>query len=58
MLPPDLHSVFDELLEDYKFAAIKHHGQGFVSAMVIAEIVLVGWRCSASQIEPVSESVN
>lgn len=52
LLPTHLHATFDELLQDYKFAAIKHHGQGFVSAVVIAELVLAGWRCSSPPSDP------
>jgi hypothetical protein len=52
MLPADLHSIFDELLVDYRFASLKHHGQEFASPRVIAELILMGWRDSARPIEP------
>lgn len=45
-LPEALVPVFDELLEHYKFAALKHHGREMASPLVIAELVLLGWRNS------------
>jgi hypothetical protein len=50
MLPPELHSIFDEMLIDYRFASFKHHGKEFASPKVIAELILMGWRVSASPI--------
>jgi hypothetical protein len=47
MLPPELHAHFDELLKDYRFAALKRHGKEWASPTVIAELVLLGWRSSA-----------
>ena len=44
VLPEDLVPVFEELLEHYKFAALKHHGRPMYSPLVIAELVLMGWR--------------
>jgi len=44
MLPIDLRPVFLELLEHYKFAALKYHGKQWSSPLVIAELVLMGWR--------------
>lgn len=44
ILPVDLVPVFDELLEHYKFAALKCHGRQIASPLVIAELVLLGWR--------------
>jgi hypothetical protein len=52
MLPAELHSIFDELLMDYRFASLKHHGQEFASPKVIAELILMGWRSSAQPMEP------
>ena len=43
-LPESLVPIFDELLEHYKFAALKHHGREIASPLVIAELVLMGWR--------------
>lgn len=52
-LPEELKPVFDELVEDYKFATIKRYGQGYVAYAVLAELVRVGWRHVA---EPIAES--
>jgi len=49
IIPDDLVPVFDELLEHYKFAAQKHHGRAIASPLVIAELVLMGWRDTEEQ---------
>jgi len=51
VLPDELQPVFDEFVADYKFAATKHHGSPFVSYIVLAEMVLCGWRHVAEPIE-------
>jgi len=43
-LPDDLKPVFDELVEDYRFATVKRYGQGYVAYIVLADLVRVGWR--------------
>lgn len=43
-LPDDLVPVFDQFVEDYKFAATIHHGRPFISHAVLAELVKAGWR--------------
>jgi hypothetical protein len=43
-LSPQLRPIFDEFVADYKFAASVHHGSPFVSYIVLAEMVKVGWR--------------
>lgn len=43
-LPEDLVPVFDDLVADYRFYAMKHHGSRFVSYAVLAEMVKAGWR--------------
>lgn len=43
-LPNDLKPVFDELVAEYRFAALKHHGSPYVSYVVLADIVRSGWR--------------
>ena len=55
IIPDDLVPVFDELLEHYKFAALKQHGRAMASPLVIAELVLMGWRNVEDQREPKSE---
>jgi hypothetical protein len=44
MLPAELHAVLEQLVEEYEFAVLKHHGQKFCSPKVIAELILMGWR--------------
>lgn len=48
LLPPELHAMLDEMIEDYRFAALKHHRGKFVSPKVLAELILMGWRPSAA----------
>jgi len=45
-LPDNLKPLFDEFVADYKFAATKYHGAPYVSYIVLAEMVRVGWRHS------------
>ena len=52
ILPDDLVPIFDELLEHYKFAALKCHGRAMVSPLVIAELVLLGWRNAEDERQP------
>jgi hypothetical protein len=42
-LPEALQPVFDELVEDYRFAALQVHGLPMVSYGVIAKLVREGW---------------
>jgi hypothetical protein len=53
-LPDELKPIFDELVEDYKFATITRYGQGYVAYIVLADIVRVGWRHVA---EPYKDDV-
>jgi CRISPR/Cas system endoribonuclease Cas6 (RAMP superfamily) len=46
-LPEELHDIFNEFVEDYRFAATKHHGRPYISYITLAEMVKHGWRCSA-----------
>jgi hypothetical protein len=43
-LPEELRSIYDELVEQYGFYALKHYGRAWVAYMVIAELVRDGWR--------------
>ena len=54
-VPAELQGVFDEFVDHYKFAATKHHGSPFVSYVVLAEMVKLGWRCVGASSE--SETV-
>lgn len=43
-LPTTLRPIFEQMIDDYRFAALKHHGSKFYSPKVIAELILMGWR--------------
>lgn len=43
-LPDELAPIFDELVEDNRFATISRYGQGYVAYIVLADLVRVGWR--------------
>lgn len=43
-LPEELRDVFDGFVVDYRFAATKHHGAPYISYVVVAEMVRLGWR--------------
>ena len=57
-MPDDLKPIFDDLVTDYRFAATKHHGSPFVSYVVLAEMVKLGWRLGAEQIRDVVEDIS
>ncbi len=44
MLPDELKPVFDELVGDYRFSATMRHGSPYVSYIVLADLIRVGWR--------------
>jgi len=46
-LPDDLKPIFDDLVTDYKFLSTKHHGRAFVSYVILADLIKMGWRLSA-----------
>lgn len=52
-LPDELKPVFDDFVSDYKFAGTKHHGSPFVSYIILAEMVRMGWRLGAEQIRDI-----
>ena len=43
-LPKNLHLIFDQLVEEYKFHTIKHYGKGYVAHIVLADLVRDGWK--------------
>ena len=43
-LPKNLHLIFDQLVEEYKFHTIKHYGKGYVAHSVLAGLVRDGWK--------------
>jgi len=51
LLPESLWPELDRFIEHYKFAAEKTHGKQFVSPIVLAELILIGWRLSADPIQ-------
>ncbi len=51
MLPPELRPVFDDFVDDYKFAGTIHHGAPFISYIILAEMVKLGWRPSGKPTE-------
>lgn len=57
ILPKELVPVFDELLEHYKFAALKCHGRPIASPLVIAELILLGWRNSEDERQPLVSGI-
>lgn len=51
-LPDELKPAFDDLVNDYRFAATKHHGKGYISYMVLADLIRAGWRLFTTQGHP------
>lgn len=49
-LPEELKPIFEELVEDYKFAVHIRYGKKFVSYIVLADLVKAGWRRSAGEL--------
>jgi hypothetical protein len=43
-LPEEMRPIYDQMVEEYSFYALKHYGRGWVAYMVIAELVRSGWR--------------
>ncbi len=50
MLPENLWPILDERCRDYAFCADTLHGHPFISPRVIAQLILMGWRCSSEPI--------
>lgn len=49
-LPEELRPLFDDLVEDYRFAVHLRYGKRFVSYIVLADLIKAGWRRSAEEI--------
>lgn len=49
-LPEELKPLFDDLVEDYRFAVHLRYGKRFVSYIVLADLIKAGWRRSAEEI--------
>lgn len=45
-LSTTLHPLYEQMVAEYTFAALKHHGRSFVSPKVIAELIKMGWTSS------------
>lgn len=50
-LSEELKPIFNQLVEDYKFSSTVHHGRGYVSYVILADLVKAGWRRSGEAIE-------
>ena len=50
-LPEDLRLIFDSLVAEYRYAATVRHGAPYVSYIVLADLVRVGWRHTAAPVE-------
>jgi hypothetical protein len=44
LLPNDLKKQFDVLVEDYRNHATHRHGAPYVSYVVLADLIMSGWR--------------
>ena len=43
-LPEEIRPIYDDMVEQYSFYALKHYGRAWVAYKVIAELVKDGWR--------------
>ena len=43
-VPEEMRPVYDQMVEEYGFYALKHYGRQWVAYIVIAELVKHGWR--------------
>lgn len=50
-LPADLIPVFRKLFEEYRFVARVHFRSGYISYVLLAELIKGGWRPSAEAID-------
>ena len=46
-LPDELKTIFDDFVNDYKFAATLRHGRPYISYIVLSDMIRAGWRLSA-----------
>ena len=44
LLPDNLKQDFDLLVADYKYHAWRRHGAPFVSFLILADLIMSGWR--------------
>jgi len=50
-LPDELKPIFDDFVADYKYAATLRYGRPYISYIVLADMIKVGWRLSAKSIK-------
>ena len=43
-LPEELRPIYDQLVDEYSFHALKHYGREWAAYAVLAELVRDGWR--------------
>lgn len=54
-LPEDLQPVFDQIVDEYHYRTCVRFGGGYVAYQVMADLVLMGWRPTASAVDPDAE---
>jgi hypothetical protein len=50
-LPDVLLPIYEQLIEDYRFSCITRYGRSFVSYVILADLIKLGWRPSADPID-------
>ncbi len=50
-LPDELKPIYDNFVADYKYAATLRYGRPYISYIVLADMILAGWRLSAEPIK-------
>jgi hypothetical protein len=53
-LPPELRTVYCQMVQQYEFLTNVQFGRGYVAYAVLAEMVLAGWRPSG-EVHPSSQ---
>jgi hypothetical protein len=53
-VPDDLKPVFRRFVDEYEYLTSIHCGRGYVAYKVLPDLVLAGWRLSASGVKEVS----
>lgn len=49
-LPDELKPVFDDFVANYKYVATLRHGKPYISYIVLADMIRLGWRHSAESL--------
>ena len=50
-LPNELRPIFDQFVDEYKYAATLRYGKPYISYIVLADMVRAGWRPSAEPVK-------